>query len=963
MPLNLGSERATVQDPLIGYAVEIGWGYLSPDEALTLRRGESGMLLYPTLRDKLIALNPGVVTVDNVDQAIARIESVRNTIEGNAEVLAWLRGERSVYVESEKRQCNVTLIDFEHPAHNVFHVTEEWQYTNGQHTNRADVMFLINGIPLAIVETKGARKQIGIDKGIAQIRRYHRETPELMTAPQVFNVTHLIDFYYGVTWNLDRKDIFNWKDEERGNFERKVKRFFSRERFLKLVGEWIIFYTREDELRKIILRQHQTRAVEKVVDRVLDPEKTRGLVWHTQGAGKTFTMVKVAEQIIRHPAFEKPTVIMLVDRNELEGQLAGWITSVLGEGKAELARSKRHLRELLRADYRGLIVSMIHKFDQADADLCPRNNVFILVDEAHRSMSGDLGNYLVAALPNATMIGFTGTPIDRIAYGKGTFKVFGKDDPQGYLDKYSISESIGDGTTLELHYTLAPNDIRVPREQLEKEFLDLVEAEGVSDIEDLNRILDEAVRLKAFLKASDRVEQVAQYVARHFRENVEPLGYKAFLVGVDREACALYKKVLDRYLPPDYSAVVYSSGFDDDEFLAQYRLSEDDETKIRKAFLKRDLLPKILIVTEKLLTGFDAPILYCMYLDKPMRDHTLLQAIARVNRPCQDEDGVKKPAGFVLDFVGIFEKLEKALAFDSDTVASIIQNLDVLKERFATLMTAEAPPYLVLCEGPIDDKAVERAIDAFADKEQRERFYKFFTDTETLYEIISPDPFLRPHLDNYRKLSVLCQIVRNAFSQRPILYEAIARKTESLVRDLTRAYPVSISMPVVKIDEKTLEALRKADGSGPAKVINLGRSLIHGVTEKGEQQPYLVPIGERAEAILESYDDRQIGTQEALKQLERLVTAYVQAIREREQMGFDLNTFTIYWILKQAGASKPETVAPLIDAAVGRFPNYRYNAAHLRHLKAELYKVLLPVVGRDRMVELAEQILRLQRRS
>ncbi len=948
---------------MIGYAVEIGWGYLSPDEALTLRRGESGTLLYPTLRDKLIALNPGVVTIDNVNQVIASIESVRNTIEGNAEMLAWLRGERSVYVQNEKRQRNVILIDFEHPAHNVFHVTEEWQYTNGQHTNRADVMFVINGIPLAIVETKGARRPAGIDEAIVRLRRYHRETPELMTAPQLFNVTHLIDFYYGVTWNLDRKDIFNWKDEERGNFERKVKRFFSRERFLKLVGEWIIFYTRDDELRKIVLRQHQTRVVEKVVDRVLDPEKTRGLVWHTQGSGKTFTMIKAAEQILRHPAFEKPTVIMLVDRNELEGQLAGWIVSVFGDGKAELARSKVHLRELLRADYRGLIVSMIHKFDRADADLCARSNVFVLVDEAHRSMSGDLGNYLVAALPNATMIGFTGTPIDKIAYGKGTFKVFGKDDPQGYLDKYSISESIEDGTTLELRYTLAPNDIRVPREQLEREFLDLVEAEGVSDIEELNRILNKAVKLKAFLKASDRVEQVAQYVARHFRDNVELLGYKAFLVGVDREACALYKGALDRYLPPDYSTVVYSSALDDDEIMAQYRLSKDDEKAIRKTFLKRDSLPKILIVTEKLLTGFDAPILYCMYLDKPMRDHTLLQAIARVNRPYQDEGGVKKPGGFVLDFVGIFEKLEKALAFDSDIVASVIQNLDVLKERFAALIAVEAQPYLAFCEDPIDDKAVDLAIDAFADRERRERFYTFFREIETLYEIISPDPFLRPHLDNYKKLSVLYQIVRNAFRQGPVLYEEIAKKTESLVREWARAYTLPTSMPLVKIDEKTLEALRKADGSGPAKVINLGRSLIQGVNEKGEQQPYLVPIGERAEAVLESYDDRQISTQEALKQLERLLAEYAQATREREQTGFDLNTFTIYWVLKQAGASKPEGVAPLIDAAVGRFPNYRYNTAHLRYLKAELYKVLLPAVGRDRMVELAEQILRLQRRS
>ncbi|MGH7265115.1 MAG: type I restriction endonuclease subunit R, partial [Candidatus Rokuibacteriota bacterium] len=703
MASSLASERAVVQAPIVRYAVEIGWAYLSPEAALTLRRGESGTLLYPTLREKLVALNPGIVTVDTADAVIGRIEAVRTDIEGNAEVLAWLRGERSTYVEAERRERNVTVVDFDHPAHNVFHVTDEWRYTNGQHANRADVMFLVNGIPVALVETKSAATREGIDDGLAQVRRYHRETPELLTAPQVFDLTHLLDFYYGVTWRLDRKDVFNWKDEEPGNFERKVKRFFARERFLKLLRDWIVFFERDDELRKIVLRQHQTRAVEKVVDRALDPVKRTGLVWHTQGAGKTFTMLAAAEQILAHEAFGKPTVLMLVDRNELESQLFG---NLRAYGLSyEEATSKARLRELLRSDHRGLIVSMIHKFDGADANLCTRANAFVFVDEAHRTTSGDLGNYLVAALPNATMIGFTGTPIDRIAYGRGTFKVFGKDDEKGYLDKYSIAESIEDGTTLPLHYALAPNDIRVPREQLEKEFLDLVEAEGVSEIEELNRILDRAVSLKAFLKAADRVETVARHVADHFRANVEPLGYKAFLVAVDREACALYKKVLDRHLPPEDSAVVYTSAHNDGPLLAEFRLSEDDEKRIRRAFVKPGALPKILIVTEKLLTGFDAPILYCMYLDKPMRDHTLLQAIARVNRPYEEEGRLEKPAGFVLDFVGIFERLEKALAFDSDVVGSVIRNLDVLKQRFATLMAELAPRYLALCRGPVDDRA------------------------------------------------------------------------------------------------------------------------------------------------------------------------------------------------------------------------------------------------------------------
>lgn len=962
MSPNLGNERPTVQDPLIGYAVEIGWAYLSPEQALTLRRGESGTFFYPLLTEKLIALNPGLVTVENVDQVVARIESARNNIEGNAEVLAWLRGERTIFVESEKRQRNVTVIDFEHPANNAFHVTDEWQYTNGQHRNRADVLFLVNGIPLSLVETKGASKTNAIEIGFSQVRRYHRETPEMLTAPQVFDVTHLIGFYYGVTWNFDQKDFFNWKDEEKGNFEKKVKRFFSRERFLKLIGEWIVFFKKDDELRKIILRQHQTRAVEKVVERSLDPEKRTGLIWHTQGSGKTFTMIKASEQILENPAFEKPTVIMLVDRNELEGQLSGWITSVLGEEKAELARSKQHLRELLRDDYRGLIVSMIHKFDKADENLCTRRNVFILVDEAHRTTSGDLGNYLVAALPSATMIGFTGTPIDRIAYGKGTFKIFGKDDPQGYLDKYSIRESIDDGTTLVLNYTLAPNDIRVPREQLEKEFFDLVEAEGISDIEELNKILDRALQLKAFLKADDRVQKVARFVAEHFKKNVEPMGYKAFLVGVDREACALYKKALDQYLPSDYSTVVYSAVHNDTELLAQYHLNEGEEKSVRQAFRKKDKLPKILIVTEKLLTGFDAPILYCMYLDKPMRDHALLQAIARVNRPYEEEGGIKKPAGFVVDFVGIFERLEKALAFDSDVVASVIQNIDVLKERFKTLMTGEGAVYLKLCQGPIDDKTVERAIDFFDDMEKREAFFKFFKELEVLYEIISPDVFLRQYLENYRNLSILHQIVRNAFSKQIIPYGEIAKKTESLIRERITAYGLANTMPLVKIDEKTLDILKSSKSSDSSKIINLGKGLIQTMIDQGEEQPFLIPIGERAEAILEAYDDRQIETQAALRQLELLLNEYLKSRSEYEKSGFDMNTFTILWILKQAGARESEKTAPLIDAALKRFPNHVYNAAERRRLKAELYKILLPVIGKDQMVDLAERILKLPRK-
>lgn len=960
---SLGSERFGVQDPLIRYAVEVGWTYLPRDDAVTERGGESGTLLYKTLERKLVELNPGVITPERADEVIRRIESARDSIEGNAEILGWLRGEQSVYVESEKRQRNVTLIDFDHLAQNAFHVTDEWSYTNGRYSNRADVMFLINGVPVALVETKGADKADAIDVGLVQVRRYHSETPEMLTAPQVFDVTRLVDFYYGVTWNLDRKGLFNWKDEEAGNFEKKVKRFFGRERFLKVLSDWIIFYKKDDELRKIVLRQHQTRAVEKVVARALDPEKDRGLVWHTQGSGKTFTMITAAEQILENPALknEKPTVIMLVDRNELESQLFGNLDAY---GLLyEQATTKRRLRELLAADYRGLIVSMIHKFDGADTNLSTRGSIFLLVDEAHRTTGGDLGNYLVAALPNATMIGFTGTPVDRTAHGKGTFKVFGRDDPKGYLDKYSIAESIADGTTLPLHYTLAPNEMLVPHEQLEKEFLGLVETEGISDIEELNEILNKAVNLKAFLKSADRVEKVAAFVAAHFKENVEPLGYKAFLVGVDREACALYKHALDRHLPAESSTVVYTSAHNDGEFLQEFALTEDQEKQVRKAFIKSEKQPHILIVTEKLLTGFDAPVLYCMYLDKPMRDHTLLQAIARVNRPYEEEGSIKKPAGFVLDFVGIFGNLEKALSFDSDVVASVIKNLDVLKVRFKELMETRAPMYLNLCKGYIDDKAVERAIGAFGEREQREVFYALFKEVEELYEIISPDTFLRPYIEDYTRLSALYALIRSTFGKHVTLIRDLMRKTEELVRRNATAAGFTTLRPVVRLDEETLSALRKDGDPTTSKVINLGKAIVGVVEAEAPTQPFLIPIAERAQQVLDFFDDRQLTTGNALAELEKLLTEILEAKREREQLDLDEPTFGIYQTVKRAGvpADRAKALSTALRAIFVKYPQHRENVTQRRALKAEIYKHLVPAVGKKEMVEVAEALIRTSR--
>ncbi|MYA69837.1 HsdR family type I site-specific deoxyribonuclease [Candidatus Poribacteria bacterium] len=955
------SERSVVQDPLLKYADEIGWQSVSQSEAMQMRSGDTAALYFSdVLKAQLLKLNTGIVDNSNCADVLRQLGLLNATLDDNQDALSWLRGEQSIFVANENRNRNVTLIDFENPDNNLFHVTDEWEQQNVVHRNRADVVFLINGIPVAVMETKNAGKSDGLALGVDQIRRYHDETPEMFTTAQLFGVTQLLDFLYGVTWNVTRKNLFNWKTDEPTNYEQKVKTFFNRDRFLKVLQQSIIFQSKDDQLTKIVLRQHQTRAVEKVIERVKDPNKRRGLVWHTQGSGKTLTMISIAARLLRGgKQAEKPTVLMVVDRNELESQLFRNITGY-GITTLEVAQSKDDLEEILSSDYRGLVVSMIHKFDRRPANLNIRESVAVLIDEAHRTTGGDFGNYLMAALPNATYIGFTGTPIDSLSKGEGTFKVFGVDDKQGYLDKYAISESIEDGTTVRLNYALAPSTLWADREILDREFLNLAEAEGVSDPDELNAILDRAVDLKAMMKAPDRVEKIAQFVAEHFQETVEPMGFKAFLVAVDREACAFYKEALDKYLPTEYSEVVYSADNRDSELMKTYHRTPEQEKDVRRRFTNKSEQPKILVVTQKLLTGFDAPILYCMYLDKPMRDHLLLQAIARVNRPYEDADGLAKPAGFVLDFVGIFEHLEKALAFDSDEVESVIQNIDVLKETFAKLMRETAQQYLPLAEGS-DDKAKEQAIVYFTDKEVREAFFTFFKQVQNLYNILSPDVFLHPFIEDYQALATLYGLIRTVYFDRTYVDKELTTKTQRLLQAHTGGDLFELPDTVYELNETTLQEIDQSDASDTVKVLNLVKILRQKVTDEGESSPYLIPLGERVEAVAEDYENRQSGTQDALAKFMRLAEEVSRATREQDQMDMDNNTYAVYTVLKNVIEDVNPEQARAVDQIFEQFPDYQWDNQQGSQLRIMLYRTLEPTVGRENIIETANKLLRLER--
>jgi len=949
------SEHKTVQARILSYAQDVGWTFVPRAEAEKRRGFGAGMAtaeerarpasLYfgDLLHNQVLAFNPKYKEAEGA--LIGEFQRFHADIYGNRDLLAALRNQHKFYCDEESRELDLQLIDYDdlkcapEARRNVYEVSEEFYSHNGHYGTREDVVFLINGIPVMVIECKNANKNEAIALGVDQIRRYHEETPEVMVPQMIFTATEAIGFTYGVTWNTVRRNLFNWKHEELGNLEVKVKSFCHIPNMLRFLKDYILFAEKEEELQKFILRQHQANAVEKVVARALDEKRRRGLVWHTQGSGKTYTMIKSAELLFKANEAQKPTILLMIDRNELEDQMLKNLAS-MGVNNIAHADKITRLNKLLDEkgeDYRGIVVTMIHKFRDMPADLNSRSNIFVLIDEAHRTTGGDLGNFLMAGLPNATFIGFTGTPVDKTVHGRGTFKTFGCEDDKGYLHKYSIAESIEDKTTLPLYYNLAPNEMRVPHELMEKEFLALAESEGVADIEELNKILERAVNLKNFLKGEGRVQEVARFVADHYRENVEPLGYKAFLVGVDRHACAYYKEALDKILPPEYSEVVYTGNNNDPAHLKKWHLDKKKEKQIRKDFGKVGGYPKIMIVTEKLLTGFDAPILYAMYLDKPMRDHTLLQAIARVNRPYENEaEEMLKPHGFVLDFVGIFDKLEKALAFDSDEINAIVKDLGLLKQLFRSKIEQQAPQYLALVTSNFNDKDVDGLIEHFRDKDRRKGFFKEYMEIEMLYEIISPDAFLRPYIDDYASLSAIYAVVRNAYAKRIYVDRAFQKKTNALVQK--HIGTTAIAEPEAEylvIDKDTVEAIKSKEGGGATKVINLVKS-IEKQAEENSDDPFLVALSERARAVQESFEDRQSSTAEALDELLAEIAKNEKRKQEQIARGLDAMTWFVFCKLSDDGIPNPDAVSKKAAEAFSQFPNWQRSEAELREVRKKV---------------------------
>lgn len=953
------TEKRDVQDQLINYLIGVKWNFIGQYELPKWRNhDEQQPFLKSVLQEQLAILNGWQSTDERINEVIRSLRLIPANLEGNETFLHWLRGHRTAYDRDQQREFDVTVIDFDEPKNNQYHFTEEMWFTD-RDRRRMDMVLFINGLPILLIENKSPKLEDPGIEGFDQVQdTYTRFIPEFIKYPIPFAVC-AARLEYGATWNPSTKAFYRWKTDDKDyGLEHLSKAFFSKTSVLNLLRDYTIFYRNDDSIQKFLLRPHQIRTAEKINARVLEGQASTelpdtGLEWHTQGSGKTLTMIVAASLLRREESLENPTLLIVVDRLELEGQMLQNLEA-FGFPVVTRARSKDHLCQLLESDYRGLIVTTIHKFDRMEENICDRRNVIILIDEAHRSQEGDLGIYMRASLPHAFQFGFTGTPINKGKIGKGTFEMFGKYDPDGYHDKYSINESIEDGTTIPLYYTLAPTDIWVDKLKLEgefnhilDEFYEMVEEEGAGTQEALSRILQKADKLMAVLKSPQRIQAITKHIATHFQENVLPMGFKAMIVTPDREACALYKEALDELLPEAWSVVVYSADQKrDSDLLRRYYLDEDEEKRVRKAFRNPEAEPKILIVTEKLLTGYDAPVAYCMYLDKPLKDHTLLQAIARINRPYTD-----KESGLVVDYIGVFENLQRALSFDQESITRGLIDLEKLKERFVVLLEQAFEAV-----DPIDpdnaNQRVDRIIEYFFEIEVREAFVKLFKELQTGYEILSPDAFLRPYIDDYALITDIYQCVYSYFdpkAEQRRLERDLLNKTEKLIQEHVSVSSVAAPLPLYPINKNIADVIQADNVPNQVKVINLQRSLITHIEQHVSEQPYLVSIGEEVERVIEQLRLRQISVETALEELRKQSERTAHMDEDHAKSNLDNLAFSLQMVLRASSLSEPDDssideLATELSQYLRENEGWRFNERLKSQVRLQIYRQLMPFI-------------------
>lgn len=831
------NERNSVQDPVIDRLAQLGWEKRYGER---LHRELEDVFLDEDLVDALMRLNP--VIAERPERAAEIVKLLRThtlaaendgLVAANAQFMRWMRGLVHHKFVGETEHVPIHLIDFEDLSRNRFVVADEVTFGGPGRKARFDIVLYVNGLPVVVGETKTAvDRSISWVSAVKEITGHYEVEYPAFFVPNVFSFgTEGKELACGpVGAPSDAWEVWGPTQTEprlRHVLE-SVSSLMAPATVLAMLNDFTLFEQPEDnsstELRKLIARYMQFDAVQLMADRAHEGVKKRGLIYHTQGTGKTLAMVFAAAKMLRDPALRNPTIVLIADRVQLVGQMWDQFRTT-GMPRLQEPQTAQALQTMLGSkangglDQRGLIFTTIHKFARAQNNLNTRENIIVLVDEAHRTQEGSLGVSMRGALPNATMFAFSGTPLATL--DRNTFETFGEPTDDGKtLHKYTSDQAIADGVVVPIH--VAPRLVRFQLDKagLDQAFKDLAAQEGLTD-EESEVLARRANRVSTFFTSPERIRTVCADIIDHFYSTVDPLGMKAQLVVFDRAACVAYHQELTHQLAdraaqagvePDEARVVMTVGGakDEDKDWQEYQLSDVNEEAVLKRFRTYGDPLKFLIVTSKLGTGFNAPIEGVMYLDKPLKAHTLFQTITRANRTWKNpETGQAKRYGLIVDYVGLGDGFARAMApanpdQEQDTV-EIAGLLDMFERELGIAM-------LRFTGINVTDVKATTLLDAqsrLPDKKAEEDFAAQFNMLAGIWETIAPDARLAPHRAAYTFLAKVYASIQPPGGRDDLLWARLGAKTLDLVHShMTDVRTETDRSAVVIADADTINKLK-----------------------------------------------------------------------------------------------------------------------------------------------------------
>lgn len=889
--LGIGAERSVVREDS-----PAGWGGSSGEELKSSRwtyvagtalpRQPGEVMVEPWVREALIALNPEIAEEpDRADEVIYSLRAILLSVQGdglvraNENFMAWLRGEKTMPFGANGEHVAVRVMDFTQPGQNRLTVVNQWTYQTGSVVKRFDVVFLVNGLPLVIGEAKTpTRSAITWFDGAYQVNEIYEKEIPAMFVPNVFSfATEGKLLRYGsIRMPIDLwgpwRDDDNQDEGELRHVRATVESLMRPGVVLDILQNFTLFATDKKHRRiKVICRYQQYETTNKIVARVVAGYPKKGLIWHFQGSGKSLLMVFAAQKLRMHPRLGNPTVMIVVDRIDLDTQITATFNAADVPNMVGVS-DRKELQKLLGQDVRKVLITTIHKFGEAGGVLNDRKNIIVMVDEAHRTQEGDLGRKMREALPNAFLFGLTGTPINRA--DRNTFWAFGADeDAAGYMSRYSFQESIRDKATLPLHFEAPTVKLKIDQAAIDEAYRVITDDLSEQDRDDLAK---RAAKMAVLVKNPERVRAVVEHIVKHYQTKVEPNGFKAQVVCFDRECCVLYKKVMDEIAGPDASAIVMSSGQRDPPAWSVHMRDKDAEEKLLDRFRDPADPLKFVIVTSKLLTGFDAPILQAMYLDKPMRDHNLLQAICRVNRTF----GQSKTHGLIVDYIGIFDDVARALDFDEKAVQQVVSNIDELRQVL--------PVQIQKCLAffPKVDRSVggyEGLLEAqqcLPNNAVRDKFAGEYTVLGTIWEALSPDPCLGAYAKDYKWLTQVYESVKPVSGNGKLLWHRLGAKTIELINENVHVEAVRDDIDALVFDAEVLDSILK-DANPGKKAREVEIKLIARL-RKHAGNPKFKELGERLEKIREKHEQGLLNSLEFLKAILEIAKDTVQVEKQTD---------------------------------------------------------------------------------